>query len=161
VTATNAGGVEQYSKSGRLLRRLSGIDTQAEGCAADHARGVLYVGEEDRGIWRFKASPRASRRGKLIDTVDGNLTADVEGLTVIGKHLIASSQGDSSFALYRDDRFRGRFRVAARGRIDGVTGTDGLDTSAALGLLVVHDEDDAGSSSSNYKFVRLRQVLGR
>jgi 3-phytase len=159
VTANDEGRVEQYSLSGRLLRRLSGIRGQSEGCVASDARGVLYVAEEDRGIWKFKAAPTSSRRGTLIDSVDGNLTADVEGLTVVGAHLIASSQGDSSFAVYRGDKFLGRFRVAAGGPIDQVTGTDGLDTSAALDLLVVHDQDNAGDKSSNYKFVRLRQLF--
>jgi 3-phytase len=160
VTANGEGRVDQYSLRGRLLRRLSGIRSQSEGCVADHPRGVLYVAEEDRGIWRFKAAPTASRSGTLIDGVDGDLTADAEGLTVVGKHLIASSQGDSRFAVYRGDRFLGRFRVAASGPIDQVTGTDGLDTSAALDLLVVHDEDNAGGKSSNYKFVKLRQLFG-
>jgi 3-phytase len=160
VTANDEGRVEQYSLSGRLLRRLSGIRSQSEGCVANDARGVLYVAEEERGIWRFKAAPTASRRGTLIDSVDGDLTPDVEGLTVVGKHLIASSQGDSSFAVYRGDSFLGRFRVAASGPIDRVTGTDGLDTSAALDLLVVHDQDNAGGNSSNYKFVKLRQLPG-
>jgi 3-phytase len=160
VTANDEGRVEQYSLSGRLLRRLSGIQGQSEGCVADDARGVLYIAEEEQGIWRFKAAPTATPRGTLIDSVDGNLTADVEGLTVVGKYLIASSQGDSSFAVYRGDRFQGRFRVAASGPIDQVTSTDGLATSTALELLVVHDADNAGGKSSNYKFVKLRQLLG-
>jgi 3-phytase len=157
VTANGEGRVEQYTLNGRLLRRLSGIRSQSEGCVADDPRSVLYIAEEDRGIWRFDAAPTARRSGTLIDSVDdGNLTADVEGLTVVGEHLIASSQGDSSFALYRDDRFVRRFRVSANGPIDEVTGTDGLDANASLGLLVVHDEDNAGGETSNYKFAKLR-----
>jgi 3-phytase len=160
VTANGEGRVEQYSLSGKLLRRLSGIRSQSEGCVADDPRGVLYVAEEDRGIWRFEAAPTAGHSGRLVDSVDsGNLTADVEGLTLVGNRLIASSQGDSSFALYRDDRFVRRFRVSANGPIDEVTGTDGLAASASLGLLVVHDEDNAGGETSNYKFVKLGHLF--
>jgi 3-phytase len=156
VTANGEGRVEQYSLTGRRLRRLSGIRSQSEGCVADDARGVLYVAEEDRGIWKFKAAPTAVRRGALIDSVDGGrLSADVEGLTLVGRHLVASSQGDSTFAVYRGDRFVRRFRVPAGGSVDEVTGTDGLDASSKLRLLVVHDEDNAGGETSNYKFVRL------
>jgi 3-phytase len=159
VTANGEGRVEQYSLGGRLLRRLSGIRSQAEGCVADDRRSVLYVAEEDRGIWRFEAAPTAGRSGSLIDDVERNLEPDVEGLTLVGRHLIASSQGDSSFAVYRDDRFLRRFRIAASGSIDAVTGTDGLDASARLRLLVVHDEDNTGGETSNYKFVRLGRLL--
>jgi hypothetical protein len=42
-------------------------------------------------------------------------------------------------AIYRRDRFLGHVRVAAKGPIDRVTKTDGLDANAALDLLVVHD----------------------
>ena len=37
---------------------------------------------------------------------------------------------------------------------------EAYDTSAALDLLVVHDQDNAGGNSSNYKFVKLRQLPG-
>jgi 3-phytase len=161
VTAVDEGRVEQYSLTGRPLRRLSGIESQSEGCVADHARGVLYVAEEDRGIWRFAADPNGGRGGRLIDTVDGHLTADVEGLTLARGHLIASSQGDSQFAVYRRDRFVASFRVSGRGRIDGATDTDGIAASAALNLLVVHDNANSGGRSSNYKLIRLSDLFRR
>jgi 3-phytase len=161
VTANGEGRVEQYSLSGRLLRSLSGIRSQSEGCVADDARGDLYIAEEVRGIWKFDAAPTASTTGTLIETVGDRLAPDVEGLAVVAGHLIASSQGDSSLAIYRRDRFVGRVRVAAKGPIDRVTKTDGLDANAALDLLVVHDNSNAGGKSSNYKFVELSRLFPR
>jgi 3-phytase len=159
VTASDAGRVEQYSLTGEPLRRLSGIESQSEGCVADDARGVLYVAEEERGIWRFAADAEASPSGTLIDTVGENLAADVEGLTLVKGYLIASSQGDSRFAIYKNDKFVASFRVADRGSIDGAAGTDGIDANEALNLLVVHDSENAGGESSNYKYVRLSELL--
>jgi 3-phytase len=161
VTAGGTGRVEQYTLAGRRLRRLTGIAGQAEGCVADDAGNALYVGEEDRGIWRFPADPRGSRAGRLIDTVEGNLSADVEGLTFVRGRLIASSQGDSTFAVYRKDRLVATFRVVDGNGIDGASKTDGVDASAAVDLLVVHDNDNPGGESSNYKLVRLSALFGR
>jgi 3-phytase len=159
VTASGAGRVEQYSLTGEPLRRLSGIESQSEGCVADDARGVLYVAEEERGIWRFAADAEASPSGTLIDTVGDNLAADVEGLTLVKGHLIASSQGESRFAIYKDDEFVASFRIADRGNIDGAAGTDGIDANEALNLLVVHDSKNKGGESSNYKYVRLSELF--
>ena len=159
VTASGAGRVEQYSLTGKPLRRLSGIESQSEGCVADDVNGVIYVAEEEKGIWRFAADPGASSVGALIDTVEGNLAADVEGLTLVKGHLIASSQGDDRFAIYRGDEFVGRFRIAKRGNVDGASGTDGIDASEALNLLVVHDSKNEDGESSNYKYVRLSELF--
>jgi 3-phytase len=160
VTANDAGRVEQFSLSGKPLRKLSGIESQSEGCVTDEARGVLYIAEEERGIWRFAADAEASSSGTLIDTVDGNLAADVEGLTLVKGHLIASSQGDSRFAVYRDDDFVASFRIADSGDIDGASGTDGIDANEALNLFVAHDAANEEGESSNYKYVRLGELFG-
>jgi 3-phytase len=159
VTASDQGRVEQYSLQGGFLRRLAGIETQSEGCVADDTRRVLYVAEEARGIWKFSADPNGDRNGMLIDAVDGHLAADVEGLTLVEGYLVASSQGDSTFAVYREGKFVGRFRVAGTRAVDEVTDTDGLDASLPLDLLVVHDHANPGGASSNYKFIELSDVF--
>lgn len=159
VTASGAGRVEQYSLTGKPLRRLSGIESQSEGCVADDVHGVIYVAEEERGIWRFRADAVATSAGTLIDTVQGNLAADVEGLTLVNGHLIASSQGDDRFAIYRGDEFVGSFRIADSGNTDGASGTDGIDANEVLNLLVVHDSENEGGESSNYKYVRLSELF--
>src|SRR5919106_5626532 len=159
VTANDDQRVEQYSLAGRRLRRLASITSQSEGCVADEDRGILYVAEEDRGIWRFDADPGASPAGTLVDGVGPHLDSDVEGLTLAGPFLIASSQGDSTYAVYRDDEFVASFRIREAADVDGADGTDGLAAEPELDLLVVHDAENAGGRSSNYKYVRLSDVF--
>lgn len=123
-------------------------DSQAEGCAADDRQGLLFVAEEDVGLYAYDAEDLSKER-TVIDTVaNGHFTADAEGVSVVyegasaGGYIIASSQGSNSYNVY--DRmaphaFRGAFQVkdgtAANGTpIDGVEDTDGLDvTSTSLG----------------------------
>jgi 3-phytase len=81
------------------------------------------------------------------------VTADAEGLTIYyrgeGKgYLMASSQGDSTFAVYRregSNAYLGQFRISEH---DGVDGDENSDGSTVLnvplgefdeGLFVTHD----------------------
>jgi 3-phytase len=159
VTANEAEHVEQYSLTGQLLRKLSGIESQSEGCVADEERGVLYIGEEEHGIWKFAADPDASPEGTLVDGLSDHLEEDVEGLTLVGPYLIVSSQGDSTFAVYRDEEYLASFRVSDGEGIDGASATDGIAAHVGLDLLVVHDANNQGGDSSNYKYVRLSDVF--
>jgi two-component system, OmpR family, sensor kinase len=154
--------------------RSFAVGGQAEGCVADDARGHLYVGEEDRGIWKYGAEPGAGRRRVLVDSTgpDGHLRADVEGLAIAEGpsqtgHLIASSQGDDTFAAYRREgrnEYVGSFSIAAAGGIDGVEETDGIAvTTAALGdrfpggMFVAHDGRN-GQANQNFKLVPWRSL---
>ncbi len=152
--------------TGRLVRTLS-VPTQPEGCVADDALDILYVGEEDVGIWRFDARPEADTDGVLVaDTGGDDLVADVEGLALYrgdgtAGYLLASSQGDNAYAVYRrdDNEFLGRFRVTTADG-DPVSESDGIDvTSASLGtafpcgLFVAHDTRNEGFTA-NFKLVR-------
>jgi 3-phytase len=112
-----------------------------------------------------------------------HLSADAEGLTIaysgnMPRTLLASSQGDSTFATYRigrsDLRHLGSFRVIDSAATDSVEHSDGAAvTTAALGarfpqgLLVVHDGentpvvlDEAGEprSNTNFKLLRWEQL---
>ncbi|MFJ5934149.1 phytase [Streptomyces sp. NPDC093071] len=177
---------------------------QVEGMVVDPANGTLYAGQEDVGIWRLRADLTGTPR--LIDRVreygvpgtydeeteecapgadpgygGTRLSADVEGLTLVTEpdgdgHLLASSQGDDTFAAYDRERedgnaYEGGFRVApAR---TGPDGSEECDGAAALnaplgptyprGLLVVQDGHDApgdgGRPSTDFKFVDLGKVL--
>jgi 3-phytase len=176
VVTSKDGEVEQWRLAGdargrvraRLVRRLD-VGGQTEGCVADDRHAALYLGEEDRGIWRYGAEPGAGARRTLVDATGqrGHLEADVEGLALAGGpggtgHLVASSQGDSTFAVYRrtgGNAFVGRFRIAAGRGVDAVTDTDGIEVTTTglggafpAGLLVAHDGDN-GDEHQNFKLV--------
>jgi myo-inositol-hexaphosphate 3-phosphohydrolase/signal transduction histidine kinase len=157
----------------RRVRRFE-VGTTAEGCVADDAFGDLYIGEEERGIWRYGAEPDDGTRRTLVDSTgaDGHLRPDVEGLALAEGpggtgHLIVSSQGNSSFAAYRRERgneYVGSFRIAGAGGVDGVEQTDGIAmTTAALGdrfpqgVFVAHDGRN-GRANQNFKLVRWRPM---
>lgn len=130
-------------------------DAQTEGIVVDRELGYLYVGQENLGIFKFFAEPYESDEGVLIDSIEGgNLQADVEGLTIYYAengtgYLLASSQGDSTFAVYTregDNQYIGNIAIGASGSIDSVEESDGADVinvplgnQYPFGLLVVQD----------------------
>jgi 3-phytase len=178
---------------------------QVEGMVVDPANGTLYAGQEDVGIWRIPATltgtPQLLDRVREYgvagtydeateECVSGSdpgyggtrLAADVEGLTLVQQahgdgYLLASSQGDDTFAAYDrelddDNEYEAGFRVGPTAT--GPDGSQECDGAAALdaplgsryphGLLVVQDgHDDAGDAgdrtATNFKFVDLGDVL--
>lgn len=155
---------------GRILRTMK-LASQAEGCVVDPRSQRLYVAEEDVGIWHFDANPQAQTVPQPVARVDGRtLIADVEGLALAVEPtgatlLVASSQGDNAFAVYdlADDRFVGRFRIAA-GRFGAVSETDGIAValgnfgpSFPEGLMVAQDGDNS-PHAQNFKLVDWRSV---
>jgi len=179
---SKSGAVEQWRllATGRSrvdARRVRSFEvgSQSEGCVADDRRGFLYVAEEGRGIWRYGAEPGAGTQRVLVDSTGpgGHLAADVEGLTIArtrrGKgYLIASSQGDSSFSVYRREggnRFVKKFRIGSGPNIDAAESTDGIDvTTTSLGpafpngVFVAHDGHNDGGNQ-NYKLVPWRRIV--
>jgi len=158
--------------------RRFGLSTQTEGCVVDDARGLLYVGEEGKGIWRFPLDGEA--RGVLIAAApSAMLKPDVEGLTLLREGektwLIASSQGDSAFAVWRVDgpepEYKGRFSAVAGNGLDPVTGTDGVAGLGGVvgpygeGLVVAQDDIDSEGETAttararqNFKLIDWRAV---
>ncbi|MFM9593757.1 phytase [Streptomyces scabiei] len=182
---------------------------QVEGMAVDPATGTLYAGQEDIGVWRLRAD--LTGRPVLIDRtrqygVPGRydeeseecvpgadpgfggkrLSADVEGLTIYQEpdgdgYLLASSQGDDTFALYdrevrEGNEYEGGFRIgAASDTLDGVQECDGAAVLNAplggrypRGLLVVQDghetpgvpDGEGGTrTSTGFKFVDLGDLV--
>ncbi|MEV0320275.1 phytase [Streptomyces sp. NPDC050658] len=180
---------------------------QVEGMVVDPATGTLYAGQEDVGIWRLRAD--LTGKPQLVDKVrefgvpgtydeeteectpgvdpgygGTRVSADVEGLTLVTEKdgdglLLASSQGDDTFAAYDREasdgnEYEGGFRVStASTGSSGVDGSEECDGAAALaaplgpkypdGLLVVQDGHDAPGDgerpSTNFKFVDLGDVL--
>ncbi len=144
------------------------IPTQIEGCVADPRNGTLYVGEEEAGIWRI---PAGASQGELVVKIDNlQLVADVEGLALVtegtdGGWLVASSQGDNTYARFRlpDLTPAGRFRIAA-GTFGSTEETDGIDLDAGnfgptypKGLFVAQDGMN-GSEAQNFKLVSWQKI---
>lgn len=149
----------------RMVRSMK-LASQSEGCAADDRTGILYVAEEDAGLWRFDARATGSTTPTMIAAADGrNLVADAEGVAIapIGEkdgYVLVSSQGDNAYVAYRlsDDSYAGRFRVGA-GAIGGAEETDGIDLMLGDfgpaypgGLFVAQDGHNA-AAAQNFKLV--------
>lgn len=160
------------SVSGKTVRRLR-VPSQPEGCVVDTRTNSLFIGEEKAGIWRFDSRVDGPAEGKLVARVDGkNLVADVEGLAISPEGadagwLIASSQGDNSFAIYRlpDMALAGRFRIG-KGQFGSVEETDGIalalgDFGPAFpgGLFVAQDGENQ-PRAQNFKLVPWSTIAG-
>ena len=160
--------------------RRFAVPSQPEGCVVDDVRGIFYIGEEAKGIWQFDLDPLKSAQGRIIAAAPSDmLKPDVEGLTLMREGavtwLIASSQGDSAFAVWRVDgsppQYRGRFSVVPANGVDAVTGTDGVAAQSGPvgqfpeGLVVMQDDvesadesDSTVRSRQNFKLVDWRDV---
>ncbi|WP_269716615.1 phytase [Caulobacter sp. NIBR2454] len=161
--------------TGKIVRTLK-LATQSEGCVADDRTGKLYVGEEDVGVWRFDAAPSAPVTATPFAKVDRvQHFADVEGVAIApqgeaGGLLIASSQGDNAFAVYKleDASFVGRFRIGGEGS-ESVQETDGLELMLGDfgpdfpgGLFIAQDGDNR-PDPQNFKLTswdRIKAALG-
>lgn len=140
---------------GARLARTFKLASQPEGCVADDRSGLLFVGEERRGVWVTSARADQPATLKMVMPVGPLLHADVEGMGIYHgadrSWLVVSSQGNNSYVVLdaaAPFTVRGAFRIgmdATKG-IDGASETDGLEvTSANLGgvygkgMLVVQD----------------------
>lgn len=177
---SKSGDVEQwelFESDGKVdakkVRNIK-LGSTVEGCVADDELGNFYVAEEAVGIWKFGAEPEAGSDHRQVARVgDGRLFADVEGLTIAyGKdgagYLMASSQGNHSYVVYRRDgnnEFVKNFRVGAGAGVDGCEETDGIDVTTAnlgpafpYGVFVVQDGfNDKGNQ--NFKLVPLQTIV--
>lgn len=177
VSVLKDGTVEEYRLEGLdseetpravplLTRKLA---SQAEGCVVDPRNGTLYVGEENAGIWRFAAN---SAEGTLVAPTDGRqLVPDVEGLALLpdggnGGWLVASSQGDNAYAVYRlpDMEPAGRFRIEA-GSVGSTEETDGIalvggnfGDAYPEGLFVAQDGRNE-PEAQNFKLVSWKAIM--
>jgi 3-phytase len=148
---------------------LAQIPTQVEGCVADPRTATLYIGEEDAGIWAIDMNTGAKR---LVAPIDNRmLVADVEGLALApkgddGGYLVASSQGDNAYAVFRlpDVTPVGRFRIG-KGTFGSVEETDGIELDHRYfgpdfpgGLFIAQDGVNA-PNAQNFKYVRWDEIL--
>ncbi|MDX2131442.1 MAG: phytase [Planctomycetota bacterium] len=170
---------DAFKPAARVVREFT-VGGQIEGMAADPERGVIYIGEEDVGLWQYSLNPAAEPARRLVDVVKspdraiaGNLAADVEGVTIFDAghgrgFIIASCQGENRFAVYDrvDLSYRGSFALAMSRDAappDRVTETDGIHVHAgSLGPAFPHGvfiaQDDNEGSQQNFKLADWSKV---
>ena len=162
--------IDAAAPAARIVRTLK-LGSQPEGCVVDPRTARLYVGEEDVGIWRYDARAGSGTQGRLIARADGQrLVADVEGLAIAaegptnGGWLVASSQGDNAYSVWRlaDERYMGRFRIGA-GALGATEETDGIEVMTGNfgpaypdGIMIAQDGRNA--PAQNFKLVRWDRV---
>ena len=159
-------------QNGALAGRIK-LATQLEGCVYDDDERMLYIGEEERGVWKAGFEGGVFSEPQLIDEVTGSngIKGDVEGLALYhgqdATYLIASSQGNNSYAVYDavSGEFVTRFAIAD-GAVDGTQETDGIEAVAAPlgpqfpnGLLIVQDGRNApAGQTQNFKLIDWREI---
>ncbi len=156
--------------SAAVVRSMK-LATQSEGCVVDDRTATLYVGEEDVGIWKFGARKSDPVTPVSVAKADGQrLVIDTEGVAIAaegtrGGYLVASSQGDNAYAVWRlpDLSYAGRFRIAPANGIGGTSETDGIEISTASfpgypgGMMIAQDGDNL-PAAQNFKLVRWADV---
>ena len=154
------------------------FESQTEGCVADDASGLLYVDEEDVGLWSLSAAPDGATTMKSVQKIADNpaVKDDYEGLGLYdlggGRgYIIVSSQGNDTYAVYRREgaqEYLGSFAVAAdpvRG-IDGISETDGLEVTSRnlgpgfeFGAMIAQDGRNVlPVENQNYKYVPWQSI---
>jgi len=165
----------EHMVDGRIVRNLK-LASQVEGMVADDDTGILYVGEEDKGIWIFNAEASGPVNGEFLpmsgEKDNNNIKFDVEGLAIYkmagdSGYLIASSQGNNSYAVFNRQAphtYIGSFKIVAGESTDGTEETDGLDVmnfdfgeKYPKGLIVIqdgHNKDNGTAAPQNFKIIR-------
>jgi myo-inositol-hexaphosphate 3-phosphohydrolase len=151
-------------------------DEQAEGLTVDQEAGILYICQEEVGVFKIGAEPDDATlplTPVALGGKNGHLVPDIEGIALYygasGQgYLLVSSQGSNSFAVYErkgDNAFIGSFVVVDNGRgIDGSEECDGMEVVNVpmgerfpKGLLVIQDgrntNPDGTFSNPNFKFI--------
>src|SRR3989339_360331 len=170
--ATNANLID-----GKIVRTMK-VGSQTEGMVADDELGNLFVGEEEKGIWKFSAKASADSTRTLVqgsDTLNRNILYDMEGISLYyGSHgkgyLLASSQGNNSYAVLEregNNAYQGSFSVVD-GAVDGSEETDGLDVinlslgpDFLQGFFIAQDGynyDGDSLSTQNFKLVPWERI---
>jgi 3-phytase len=161
----------------KLVRELA-FGSQTEGCVTDDEKGVLYVGEEDVGLWRMSAAPNGGKAMTSVQRIADNpaVKDDYEGVGLYdlggGRgYIVVSSQGNDTYAVYRREgaqEYLGSFAVAANpaAGIDGISETDGLEiTSRNLGpgfengaMIAQDGRNVLPVETQNYKYVPWKAI---
>lgn len=162
---------EKKEVSGKLVRTRK-FSSQGEGCVADDAQGVLWVGEEDVGLWKYPLDPNDESAGELVAKVgESKLKDDVEGVALYVQgdsgYVVVSSQGDNTFALYKRQSphsYVGSFSVGDSKAIGAVEETDGIEVISTplgekypMGIFLAQDGFNQ-PNNQNFKMVDWREI---
>lgn len=135
LTTAKESDIEQYELTDDGAGRIAGRRVRhwrigkAESAVADDEAGVIYIGEEEKGVWKVGGEPDDPAPGELvIRRGENGLSGDVEGLAIYhlpggAGYLIVSNQVNSDFKVYeRSDRHRfvGTFAIEGAERTDGI-----------------------------------------
>jgi 3-phytase len=92
----------------KLLRRLA-IAPNSKACAVDDQQDLLFIAEEDIGIWAMGASEESAPGRKIVDLQQpfGKLPGSVESLAIIPRGLVAAIAEEKQLAIYDTE---GNFR---------------------------------------------------
>jgi 3-phytase len=180
---SKSGAVEQWeltdNGSGKVeakkVRNFK-LGSVTEGCVADDELGHFYISEETVAIWKYGAEPDAGEARTAVDKAGaGRLVADIEGLAIAYAkdgtgYLIASSQGNNSFVIYRregQNEYVKTFRVVPGNNLDAVEETDGIEVATANlgpafphGVFIAQDGiNDRGNQ--NFKLVPWQAIMSK
>ncbi len=158
----------------RTVREFA-VGSEVVSCIADDELGHLFISETAVALWRYPAEPDSTEPRRILDTVGGRISDNVEGVTLYllpeGEgYLIASNEDDDSYLVYErsgDHAFVGEFEVGASGQIDSAEDANGISaTSAALGpafpegLFVTSDDKNTNpNADANFKLVDWRAIM--
>lgn len=129
----------------RHLRRLS-LPPQSEFCAVDDERHVLYVSEENVGIWAYGAHPEAEMSREPVDMLEpfGSIRGTSGALSVSKGTLLATDPEARELRAYQPAA-KGWDSMATLS-LDGIDEPEWLSgraTANGLQVLIIDDNDGA------------------
>ena len=143
------------------------LGNEAEGCVFDDENKYIHVSREGARGFLKTYNAEDQQLVKVIDSRDGNIGGDPEGVAIyeVGAttgYIILSSQGDSKFNIY-DREYP--FTYIDSFRVENVSDTDGIDVTnvslgdyALNGILVVQDGYNQ-PDNQNFKIVSMEEVV--
>ena len=139
---------------------------EAEGCVFDDENNHLLISREgSRGYLKAYESDTLEMI-EVVDSRDGNIVGDPEGVAVyktsdIEGYIILSSQGGNEFNLYnrRSLDFINKFKINAVEDTDGLDAThEAVEDLFPNGVLVVQDGRNL-PKNQNFKIVNMEEVF--
>jgi len=178
------GRVEQYAIDGKsgtfvaTLVRTFEVGGKTEGMVVDEERGLLFVGEEKRAVWRYDAEPEAPStqrdRVAVLEVGMPGVVPDIEGLAIYygrggrGFLLVAVQGANRVFVLDREAPHVVRKVIDPRpsATIGDIEDTDGIAVESfglaapfERGLFVAQDGKNA-PSNQDFKFYAWSDLAG-